>query len=489
MSDDTAFEQGSGSPTTTPLPADPTDTSTGKHAILLVPNFGNVPGVGPEPMNTYVRLGASHSEAGNPNRVDLGEDLASMVWGFTDDTATLRGGAGGQGTANPGDVCPPENFSSPPGTPSGFEVLAGENNSLGRAESRVLHSKGGWRDHSDGNRITTTRGDKVEVIRGNYKMLVLGRSDGFANAAGIEIAGGNVDTNSDDLAYGSAPDGTVPAGSLPGTSAPLDATRTIALQTSFEWHEDSDGRWGWTQTIKTGHESQPSGSGGNGRIITQTWVDYQETDLGSATTPVNEILSTTYANTMTGTTNVTGSLTQWTNAHSIRNGTIARMSIDNTTSSPTINNATSAAAINNATASALQLNTQAIAANLNLNLFGAGLELDAAGVLAQLIVAGAQATMWVVPIVNDDHLFIHNDMHPGVHVDHHSGMHMDLHDGEHATFDLNGVIKISNGALVRLHEDLDLTLVAGNHFTTSTSTFCAAQTLAATMASQFMVVP
>ena len=44
-------------------------------------------------------------------------------------------------------------------------------------DSLKLHTKGGWRDHSDGNRITTTYGDKVEVIRGNYKMIVLGRQD------------------------------------------------------------------------------------------------------------------------------------------------------------------------------------------------------------------------------------------------------------------------------------------------------------------------
>lgn len=38
-----------------------------------------------------------------------------------------------------------------------------------------LVTRGGWREHTDGNRITTTRGDRVEVIGGNYKMVVLGR--------------------------------------------------------------------------------------------------------------------------------------------------------------------------------------------------------------------------------------------------------------------------------------------------------------------------
>lgn len=46
-----------------------------------------------------------------------------------------------------------------------------------QAETKKLLTKGGWWDHSDGNRITTTSGDKIEVIQGNYKMVVLGRQD------------------------------------------------------------------------------------------------------------------------------------------------------------------------------------------------------------------------------------------------------------------------------------------------------------------------
>jgi uncharacterized repeat protein (TIGR02543 family) len=38
-----------------------------------------------------------------------------------------------------------------------------------------LRTRGGWRQHTDGNLISTTRGDRVDVIYGNYKMVVLGR--------------------------------------------------------------------------------------------------------------------------------------------------------------------------------------------------------------------------------------------------------------------------------------------------------------------------
>jgi hypothetical protein len=59
-------------------------------------------------------------------------------------------------------------------------------------ESAKLYARGGWRDHSDGNRLTTTYGDKVEVVRGNYKMIVMGRQDDPGEAMGWEASGSHV---------------------------------------------------------------------------------------------------------------------------------------------------------------------------------------------------------------------------------------------------------------------------------------------------------
>lgn len=59
-----------------------------------------------------------------------------------------------------------------------------------KAESRRLHTKGGWRDHSEGNRISTTRGDKVEVIQGNYRRLVMGRQYVADNGCLLDASGG-----------------------------------------------------------------------------------------------------------------------------------------------------------------------------------------------------------------------------------------------------------------------------------------------------------
>ena len=69
-----------------------------------------------------------------------------------------------------------------------------------QATSAKIISDCGWRDHSDGNRITTTRGDKVEVIRGNYKLLVLGHQDDAEQGAFFDMSGGLI--QSGDIAPG-----------------------------------------------------------------------------------------------------------------------------------------------------------------------------------------------------------------------------------------------------------------------------------------------
>lgn len=128
--------------------------------------------------HSYLRLGAVDSTTKRNYQdlvdngtaqdwtVESGEDLASMVTTFIDDEC-YRGDAGGK-----------------------FLTM---DNDARRAETKLLHTKGGWRDHTDGNRITTTRGDKIEVIRGNYKMRVLGRSqwnDDKGSGLHLESSGG-----------------------------------------------------------------------------------------------------------------------------------------------------------------------------------------------------------------------------------------------------------------------------------------------------------
>ncbi len=170
-----------------------------------------------------------------PGPDPTGEDLASLVQGFADDTRnrgpvqmTLQGSESGNYTpgGQPDDSTyttqgpmygypwvTPVPGPKAPGTLDAKNVSKTEDAAFTAAskppffpddyralESSQLHTKGGWRDHTDGNRITTTRGDKIEVIRGNYKLIVLGRQDQTKpKYAGMDISGGQATTTSGDL--------------------------------------------------------------------------------------------------------------------------------------------------------------------------------------------------------------------------------------------------------------------------------------------------
>lgn len=142
--------------------------SNGKYFRVTVPNFGTDSLLGDtvasRSMSSYLRLGAVPVVPGSDPAqlvVELGDDLAKLVHDFVDDTR--------------------------PRDPSAHPVASRQ------AESAKLHTRGGWLDHSDGNRVTTTRGDKIEVIRGNYKMVVLGRYPVGTDATGAPVDPTTVD--------------------------------------------------------------------------------------------------------------------------------------------------------------------------------------------------------------------------------------------------------------------------------------------------------
>jgi hypothetical protein len=117
--------------------------------------------------DSYLCLGAANLS------VTHGSDLRSRVEGFVDDERDR--GANDGATA---DAAASLNH---------FHTLSQTER---QTESNALHTKGGWRDHTDGNRITTTRGDKVEVIRGNYKLVVLGREQWNNDTGGNDYGAG-----------------------------------------------------------------------------------------------------------------------------------------------------------------------------------------------------------------------------------------------------------------------------------------------------------
>lgn len=91
-------------------------TAKGKYALLSVPEHESDPDRG-APMTTYLRIGAASTTTAS----DQGTDLLQMA------------------------------------SAAGWSPNA---------------EKGGWRDHSDGDRTSTTRGSKSDVISGNYKKVI-----------------------------------------------------------------------------------------------------------------------------------------------------------------------------------------------------------------------------------------------------------------------------------------------------------------------------
>jgi hypothetical protein len=89
---------------------------------------------------------------------------SNFLLGFADDVRN-RGPLDSDTTAN----------ALHPRTTNVNNVATSNINQNRQTETLRLLTKGGWWDHSDGNRVTTTSGDKIEVIQGNYKLVVLGR--------------------------------------------------------------------------------------------------------------------------------------------------------------------------------------------------------------------------------------------------------------------------------------------------------------------------
>lgn len=132
-----------------------------KHLLLEVPDYDHS-GAGAKPPRTYLQLGAYPTD-GSP--VDRGDDLLDRI-GLTEgvthyfkDDYRFRNGQQHPGTQYWRD--------------DGHQKVQSDPVTL----TQELRTRGGWRLHTDGNYVSTTRGDRVDVIGGNYKMVILGRVD------------------------------------------------------------------------------------------------------------------------------------------------------------------------------------------------------------------------------------------------------------------------------------------------------------------------
>lgn len=133
--------------------------------------------------------GISPSSNGSPD--NSGDDLLGYFAGFVDDTRRRADGADCGDDESAASIATPPNeeiarsLSAGPYSDDG--VTTSSNKGFNEVVSTTIPEYMGWRDHTDGHRITTTRGDKIEVIGGNWKLVSLGRGTGEAS---LEMSGG-----------------------------------------------------------------------------------------------------------------------------------------------------------------------------------------------------------------------------------------------------------------------------------------------------------
>lgn len=251
----------------------------GKYLLIQVPDFAIDPSGDPAGvvaparygagMTSFLRLGAASTVT------EPGDDLVQYAYeagagpvGFTGELALADGT-----TARVAYIDDERNRGA-----GGSEPLEAQGHGMTPDQrydwhTKHLETKGGWRDHSDGNRISTTYGDKIEVVRGNYKLIVMGRQDDPGNAQGHEWSGNHVQD------WGQ--------GTMPGASVTLEWIQNgyvpgAPVLKSKEAPTDPDDFYrggAWLLINSTERVYQYSRNAGN--FSTQQWGDKLEAYVGS----------------------------------------------------------------------------------------------------------------------------------------------------------------------------------------------------------------
>jgi hypothetical protein len=209
-----------------------TDPNVGKYFKVEVPNYANA-GASEEPKVSYLRVGAARPDWQNEPGADLAA-LAYLVGTAGNQYGTELAEANNVVTALQklyGDDAPGADELADPFVDDqrtrGRDAEAGEDDSEDRpnrapghgmsaeqrrARSANLHKDTGWREHTDGNRISTTRGDRIDVVYGNYKMVVMGRQSEPGDAMAWDVSGNHIQD------FG--------GGTMPGASVTLEWVNT-----------------------------------------------------------------------------------------------------------------------------------------------------------------------------------------------------------------------------------------------------------------------
>lgn len=377
-------------------------TAAGKYFLISVPDFANDP-VGDatddrrsKPMTSFLRLGSFHENAATAGgAVQRAYELAQQA----KIVSTSQGG--------------------PPTLPFGAEIdnitdvgindrgvfLADQRNKYPQdgtievanrlEQSAALLSRGGWWDHSDGNRISTTYGDKVEVIRGNFKMVVMHRQDDPASSGGWDVSGGHIQ----DLGPASMPGASVRLEFRPGTFGQKGGLGTWHLEnTTNNFNQTSDFAGDFYEHWYGDHKESTTGSEnpvpfnealakpyGNPSIIEKTWASKIEGYTGSSAWRIPSIKEETYADNTSSLTDVSATITEKTYC----DGTITSKTGSITRRVPAMFEETYAIATN----------TKSDVGNSNdLTIVGAAMETTIAGALGSMTIAGVQLETEIVGI-------------------------------------------------------------------------------------------
>ncbi|KYG06192.1 hypothetical protein BE21_36230 [Sorangium cellulosum] len=208
-----------------------------------------------------------------------------------------------------------------------------------------------WRDETDGNRITTTRGDKIEIIGGTYSMTVLGRREFKASS---EVEDGRIKQGG--ITFQGRSDIELVKG--PRGQRRIRET-TVKGEVHSTYHGDSyEYHYGGKLASRTGDpntptpiEDYPSVMTENPTIVSRTWAKSISSYTGSAKLPVPSIheetwaeamVSKTNAKSMTDETTVEGPSKETMKAGSISSTTTVEETISDTTKAGTIKNKTTA---------------------------------------------------------------------------------------------------------------------------------------------------
>jgi hypothetical protein len=403
-------------------------TAEGKYLLIEVPDFGTDT-VGKRkglPMTSFIRLGAFHDKWETQPGADLAE-IARQV--STSQGGHLAKQYGGEINADPkdpdyvtgvddervflDDQRRRDGADDPPPKPdaSDTEAMAAWEKAVSRLpdkdkldQSKKLFERGGWWDHSDGNRVSTTWGDKVEVIRGNYKMVVMGRQDEPANAAGWDASGGHIqDTGL----------------SMPGASVRVEFRRSVFKDGTGTWHlenttnnfiqtDDKAGdffehTYGEKLYSTTGSEHPEKWNEklqkpyGNPHILEKTWASKIESYTGSSAWRIPEIKEETYATKTSSKTDVSERIEETT----LCAGTIRSVTGAADKPVPVMQEETYAGATTSVTNVGAIVETTNCATQVSTTVAGATVEVSVVGAQEEVAIVGHHGSVEVTALTTE----------------------------------------------------------------------------------------